>query len=195
MNPQTQRTAGSESCGSDHLGSGGAGIPPVGTLRPSGGTVIPPVGTLRPKRRRRRSRESARALAMLSLLPVHALPVPKVHVEPRRPDGTIAVFDRPTGTQLIVYTPRFDRQFRAGHRGGSWYVRPLIELGSEPVSLAFPTAKAAIDAVAEGRWRMGAGPSSRGGPLIRVIWPPSVCPGDSATGLASRLQERPLQEE
>jgi hypothetical protein len=132
---------------------------------------------------------------MLSLLPVHALPVPKVHVEPRRPDGTIGVFDRPTGTQLIIYTPRFDRQFRAGHRGGSWYVRPLIELGSEPVSYEFPTAKAAIDAVAQGRWRKGVRPSSIGGPLIRVIWPASVCPGQSATDSASRLQERPVQAE
>ena len=74
----------------------------------------------------------------------------------------------------------------------SWYVRPLIELGSEPVSLAFPTAKAAIDAVAEGRWRKEVRPSSSGGPLIRVIWPASVCPGHSATDLASRLQERPV---
>jgi hypothetical protein len=178
MIPNTQGTTGPEDRGTDHPGSGRA--------------VIPPVGTPWPKRRRRRSRESARALAMLSLLPVHALPVPKVHVEPRRPDGSIAVFDRPTGTQLIVYTPRFDRQFRAGHCGGSWYVRPLIELGSEPVSLAFPTAKEAIDAVAEGRWRKGVRPSSRGSPLIRVIWPASVCQGYPATDSASRLQERPV---
>ena len=161
MNPQTQTTAGPDARHAEPLGRSGV--------------VIPPAGTCLQKRRRRRSGESARALAMLNLLPVHALPVPKVHVEPRRPDGSIAVFDRPTGTQLIVYTPRFDRQFRAGHRGGSWYVRPLIELGSEPVSLAFPTAKAAIDAVAEGRWRQGIRASSRGGPLIRVLWPPSVC--------------------
>ncbi len=130
---------------------------------------------------------------MLSLLPVHALPVPKVHVEPRRPDGTIAVFDRPTGTQLVVYTPRFDRQFRAGHRSGSWYVRPLIELGSEPVSQDFPTAKAAIQAVAEGSWRKGVRPSSLGGPLVRVIWPASELPKDSATDQASRVQECPAQ--
>jgi hypothetical protein len=128
---------------------------------------------------------------MLSLLPVHALPVPKVHVEPRRPDGTIAVFDRPTGTQLIVYTPRFDRQFRAGHRSGSWYVRPLLELGGEPVSPDFPTAKAAIEAVAQGRWRKGGRPSSLSTPVIRVIWPASVCPGHSATDPAAHCQERP----
>ena len=118
---------------------------------------------------------------MLSLLPVHALPVPKVHVEPRRPDGSIAVLDRPTGMRLIVYTPRFDRQFRGGHRGGFWYVRPSIELGNEPVSLPFPTAKAAIDAVAEGQWRKGIGPASRGGPIVRVIWPPHVRSAERAT--------------
>ena len=181
MYPQTQNKAGPDGRPAESLGHGSV--------------VIPPAGTCLPKRRRRRSGESARALAMLNLLPVHALPVPKVHVEPRRPDGSIAVFDRPTGTQLIVYTPRFDRQFHAGHRGGSWYVRPLIELGSEPVSLAFPTAKAAIDAVAEGRWRKGTRPGSRGGSSIRVLWPPSECPGDSATGVASRLQEHPVQQE
>src|SRR5271157_5904664 len=131
MIPETQNLVKSEGCSSDVVGSGDAAVPPAGTVRP---------------RRRRRPRESSRrALAMLSLLPVHALPVPKVHVEPRRPDGTIAVFDRPTGMQLIVYTPRFDCQFRAGHRSGRWYVRPLLELGSEPVSPDFPTAKAAID--------------------------------------------------
>jgi hypothetical protein len=133
---------------------------------------------------------------MLSLLPVHALPVPKVHVEPRRPDGTIAVFDRPTGTQLIIYTPRFDRQFRAGHRNGSWYVRPLIELASEPVSQEFPTAKAAIHAVTEGNWRKGIRPSGFGGALIRVIWPAGERPGHSATDqAASRVQECPVQTE
>jgi hypothetical protein len=182
MIPETQNSVKSDGRSSDPMGSGDAAIPPAGTTRP--------------RRRRRRSLESSRrALAMLSLLPVHALPVPKVHVEPRRPDGTIAVFDRPTGTQLIVYTPRFDRQFRAGHRSGSWYVRPLLELGSEPVSPDFPTAKAAIDAVAQDRWRKGVRPSSMGGPVIRVIWPASECPGHSATDQASLVQKCPVPGE
>src|SRR5271168_5419431 len=37
---------------------------------------------------------SAQALAMLTLLPVFATPVPRLRVEPRAPDGRLIVYDR-----------------------------------------------------------------------------------------------------
>ena len=82
-------------------------------MRAGGFSVGPTPASPRP-RSRRRSIFTSRALAMLTLLPVHATSVPRVHVEPRQPDGTLKVLDRFTGQQLIVYTPRFTQQFRAG---------------------------------------------------------------------------------
>jgi len=110
---------------------------------------------------------------MLTLLPVHATAVPRVHVEPRQPDGTLRVLDRPTGQQLIVYTPRFTQQFRAGHRSARWYVRPVTHVGSDPRSLSYPTARGAIEAVTAGRWSLGSSSATGTDPRLRVIWPAS----------------------
>jgi hypothetical protein len=107
---------------------------------------------------------------MLTLLPLHAAAVPRVHVGSRQPDGALRVFDRPTGQELLVYTPRFTAQFRAGHRAGLWYVRPLIYVGVGPQSQAFVTARRAIEAVSAGRWSLALAACIRSRPLPRVIW-------------------------
>jgi hypothetical protein len=114
---------------------------------------------------------SSRALAMLTLLPIHATAVNRVHVEKRQPDGTLRVFDRPTGEHLLVYTPRFTEQFRAGHRTGRWYVRPLVYVGVRPQSPCFATARGAIEAVSAGSWSLSAAAMNRGRVPFRVIWP------------------------
>jgi hypothetical protein len=103
---------------------------------------------------------------------VHAIPLAKVHVGRRQTDGALRVFDRPTGQELVVYTPRFTAQFRAGHRAGRWYVRPLIYVGVKPQSASFTTAKSAIEAVSAGAWNLTtpAATQPRRRPL-RVIWP------------------------
>ncbi len=109
---------------------------------------------------------------MLTLLPVHDAPVNRVHVANRQPDGTLRVFDRPTGQHLLVYTPRFTEQFRAGHRASRWYVRPLIYVGVKPQSHGFATARGAIEAVSSGTWNLTAPVAKHRGPLaLRVIWP------------------------
>jgi hypothetical protein len=125
--------------------------------RPSAGRLgdpspIVPTALARQDRPRRRQVLVSQALTMLTLLPVRATSVPRLHVEPRRPDGTLVVLDRFTGKQLMVYTPRFDQQFRAGHRSGRWYVRPFNYVGANPVSQSFCTARGAIDAVTAGHW-------------------------------------------
>jgi hypothetical protein len=118
---------------------------------------------------------------MLTLLPVHATSVPRVHVEPRQPNGTLRVLDRPTGQQLIVYTPRFNQQFRAGHRSGRWYVRPVTYVGSDPQSSSFTTARAALEAVTAGRWSLDSVTAHRAGLPLRVIWPASDRPRSVAS--------------
>jgi hypothetical protein len=145
-----------------------ASAAPVGAAPPAGRIPAPPrLASRRP------SVSTARALAMLTLQPVHATSVPRVHVEPRQPDGTLRVLDRPTGEQLIVYTPRFTLQFRAGHRSGRWYVRPITHVGSDPRSLSYPTARGAIEAVTAGRWSLGSCSAKGTDPRLRVIWPAS----------------------
>ena len=122
-----------------------------------------------PSRPRRRSPSSSRALAMLTLLPVHAPAVPRVHVEPRHPNGTLRVLDRITGEHLLVYTPRFTAQFDAGHRAGRWYIRPVNHVGIDLRSHGFATARAAIEAVTAGRWSKGTAVASRTVRVPRVI--------------------------
>ncbi|WP_148598052.1 hypothetical protein [Aquisphaera giovannonii] len=97
---------------------------------------------------------AARALAILSLLPVSEIPVPRVHVGGRQSDGSVRVLDRPSGESLVVYTPRFTQQFSSGHLAGRWYVRKLTHVGVIPRSLPFPTARAAVEAVEAGRWAL-----------------------------------------
>ena len=136
----------------------------------------------------RHSRPSSAALAMLTLLPVHAPIVPRVHVEPRHPNGSLRVLDRITGEQLLVYTPRFTAQFRTGHRAGRWYVRPGNHVGIDLRSPGFATARAAIEAVTDGRWSRAAGLGDHPGPAPRVIWPD---PGDGPRhGVRPRLRPR-----
>lgn len=114
--------------------------------------------------------ESARALAMLTLLPVFATPVPRLHVEPKAPDGRLIVYDRALGGQYVVYAPRFVSQFRGGHRAGQWYLRPVLDVGTVPRSVAFPTSRAAIEALKAGRWGLSSNPRYRPDPRLRVIW-------------------------
>ena len=94
--PQTQPTKGSDSQAPASAGRG------------------------RPSRVRYRpwNQGSRRALAMLRLFPVEAAPLPRVHLEAAGADSGLQVFDRPTGQRLLVYTPRFNTQFQAGHRAG-----------------------------------------------------------------------------
>lgn len=81
-------------------------------------------------------------------------PLPRLHVSPKRADGRLYVHDRLTGAELMIYTPRFNSQFRTGHRSGRWYVKPADEVGSTPRSIGFGTAREAVEAVARGAWRL-----------------------------------------
>jgi hypothetical protein len=108
---------------------------------------------------------------MLRLFPVEAPALPRVHVERPCGDEGLRVLDRPTGQRLLVYAPRFNAQFRSGHRPGRWYVRPCDDVGAEPRGPSFATAKAAVEAVAAGRWSFPAVLADRPGPRLRVIWP------------------------
>lgn len=123
--------------------------------------------------RRPTAPSSARDMAMLRLAPVDRLAVPRLHVEPRQVDGGLRVFDRPSGTYVLVYTPRYSVQFGAGHRGGRWYVRTPTQVGGRPQSRDFASARAAVDAVAEGSWRLSAATSAPTtlASRLRVIWP------------------------
>jgi hypothetical protein len=164
MIPDTQ----SKSDPVDHLSGRPETIPSDARAggAPSGGPK-PLSPRLRP---RRRSTSASQALAMLTLLPVHATSLPRVHVELRQPDGTLRVLDRFTGQQLIVYTPLYTQQFRAGHCSGRWYVRPVTHVGIEPTSRSFPTARGAIESVTAGRWSLRSS-STKGPQQLRVIWP------------------------
>ena len=108
---------------------------------------------------------------MLTLLPVHSPIVPRVHVEPCHPNGTLRVLDRFTGEQLLVYTPRFTEQFRAGHRAGNWYVRLVNQVGIDLKSHGFATARMAVEAVTAGHWSKGAAAAHRDDRVPRIIWP------------------------
>lgn len=106
---------------------------------------------------------SARTLALLTRQPVTATPIPRVHVGPRGADGTILVDDRATDRTFLVYTPRRDCEFRAGHRAGLWYVRTSGHVGPSPSSPGFPSADAAIETIRSPRI---AAPR----PRCRVLW-------------------------
>jgi hypothetical protein len=128
---------------------------------------------------------------MLTLLPIHTAPVKRVHVDKRQPDGTLRVFDRPTGQNLVVYTPRFTEQLRAGHRAGRWYVRPLLYVGLQPQSLGFASARGAIEAVSAGAWDLKAPSAKRRHPvLLRVIWPDPAGGPDPSSQLEQRQSRR-----
>ena len=112
--------------------------------------TITPVET----RKRPRCPDSLSALAMLTSCPVRSPALPRLHVAPRTPDGTLAVYDRVSGEEIQVYAPRFKNQFRAGHRAGLWYLRPAKLVESGPHSQGFATARAAVEAIRDGRWAL-----------------------------------------
>lgn len=115
---------------------------------------------------------SARDLAMLRTAPLGGFALPRLHVEPRQADGGLRVLDRPSGTHVLIYTPRHLGQFRAGHRAGRWYVRSLTHVGGQPQSLDFDTARAAVEAVGRGAWkpRPTRAAAASSAPRLRVIW-------------------------
>jgi hypothetical protein len=109
-------------------------------------------GEPRKPRRRVSHPASAHALAMLTLQPVHATPVPRFHVAPSVPNGNVLVNDRVSNERFNVYTPRFVCQFRTGHCAGLWYFRPVSDVGIAPRSPGFPTARTAVEALCTGSW-------------------------------------------
>jgi len=114
----------------------------------------------------------AEAMAMLTLRPVFATPVPRFHIEPRLPTGTLTVYDRSSNEHVRVYAPRFSAQFRAGYRAGRWYLRPMTDVGTTPRSPGFRTAREAIAALDAGRWRIPVPEPHCGGSHtpLRVLW-------------------------
>jgi hypothetical protein len=146
--------------------------PSIGDATSAHGFSAAPRVTARPPSRKL-SVPSARALAMLTLMPVGATSLPRLHVQRRQPDGTLRVLDRPTGQSLVVYTPRFVHQFYAGHRSGRWYIRPSTFVGSEPLSPGFATARAAIEALSSGLWSLISLLTECAGHMPRVVWPES----------------------
>lgn len=95
-----------------------------------------------------------RPIGVRSTFSLAGSPLPRLHVSPRRADGRLYIHDRLTGAELLVYTPAFRSQFRAGHRASRWYVRPADEVGLEPRSVGFATAREAVEAIARGAWRL-----------------------------------------
>lgn len=115
---------------------------------------------------------SAEALSMLTLRPVFTMPVPRHHVAPRAADGALVVHDRATSARFVVYSPRFVYQFRAGHHAGLWYLRPARDAGAIPQSKGFRTARAAVEALRGGVWRLpdAKGRVGRQGTSCRINW-------------------------
>ncbi len=122
------------------------------------------------RRTRRRPFYATQSLRMLSLLPVGGTTVPRLHMERDKPNGMLRVLDRFTGQQLIVYTPRFTQQFRAGHRSGQWYVRPDSYIGATPLSQCFTTPKNAIKGVTTGHWNLPSSFVAAPGKQFHVIY-------------------------
>jgi hypothetical protein len=123
-------------------------------------------------RRRRVYPNCAGAMAMLTLHPVCATPVRRLHIEPKLPSGTLTVYDRSSDEHVRVYSPRFTFQFRAGYQAGQWYLRPVTDVGTAPCSPGFRTAREAIAALDEGRWRIAVPELHRDRPFppLRVLW-------------------------
>jgi hypothetical protein len=112
-------------------------------------------------------------MAMLRLAPLGGFALPRLHVEPRQAAGGLRVFDRPSGSHVLVYTPSYSSQFRAGHRAGRWYVRSTTHVGGRPQSHAFDTAREAVEAVGRGDWALTAErpAATPPPPRLRVVWP------------------------
>jgi hypothetical protein len=109
---------------------------------------------------------------MLTLRPVFTTPVPRHHVESRAADGSRLVHDRATRERFVVYSPRFVHQFNAGHRAGLWYLRPSTDVEAIPRSVGFATARAAVEAVRAGDWRLSRSRllRERPGKPCQVFW-------------------------
>jgi hypothetical protein len=102
---------------------------------------------------------------------VTSVALPTLHQGRRGPSGDLTILDRAGGETYVVYTPRFESQFRNGHRAGLWYLRPSNSVGAEPRSLGFKTLKAAVDALKASSWRLHAATSThRPSSTFRVIW-------------------------
>jgi len=110
------------------------------------------------------------ALAMMTLCPVHTTPLPRLHVAPRAPNGTLMVYDRAWGEQFLVYSPRFIHQFQAGHRAGFWYLRPATGVESGPQSQGYATAHTAIEALRAGHRGLSTVIRDQSRKLARVTW-------------------------
>jgi hypothetical protein len=124
-------------------------------------------------RRGRSYPNCAATMAMLTLRPVLATPVPRFHIEPKLPTGTLTVIDRSSNEPVRVYSPRFTYEFRAGYQAGRWYLRSMTDVGTTPRSPGFRTAREAIAALATGRWRLTARDPRPNGSraLLRALWP------------------------
>jgi hypothetical protein len=122
------------------------------------------------RRYQRRLRGCQAAIAMLTLRPVFATPIPRHHVERNSPNGTLIIQDRATSDSFVIYSPRFVHQFCAGHHAGKWYVRPLTDLGAAPCSPPFPAAGLAFDALRAGGLSIFAKARYRSRESPRVIW-------------------------
>ena len=118
----------------------------------------------------RTNKSSAHALAMLTRQPVFMASLPRFHVKPREVDGTLVVVDRASNEQFKVYTPRFMSQFRAGHRSGLWYLRPVGDIGLAPRSSGFRAASDAVEAIRSRHWNPSSSPTNRRRTRCRVIW-------------------------
>ncbi|WP_337176945.1 hypothetical protein [Paludisphaera sp.] len=125
-------------------------------------------------RRRPTIASSSRDMAMLRVAPVDSISLPRAHAAHRQASGAFRLHDRPSGEDVLVYTPMFRSQFESGHRAGRWYVRPVTSVGGSPHSIPFASAKEAIDAVGRDAWRLRVFRDDRVArrqrPRLRVIW-------------------------
>jgi hypothetical protein len=111
-----------------------------------------------------------KALAMLIQNPITHTPVPRMHLAPVKTAGTLIVHDRASGERFRIYTPKFEAQFRAGHRYGLWYACPANATGPQPASRGFANARDAVDALKQGLWSQTGPVAKAPPPLLRIIW-------------------------
>ena len=128
-------------------------------------------------RRRPTAAGCLQALALMAQYPTTRVPLPRLHVAPVRHAGTLFVLDRASGERFAIYTPKYEAQFREGHRAGLWYARPVDSTGSRPISRGFSTAREAAEALKQGRWRRAeptSTPATRN--HLRIHWTPLHTP-------------------
>ena len=103
-------------------------------------------------------------------LSIFDISLPRLHVKPRRVDGSCLVLDRASDQLFQIYTPRFISQFRAGYRYGFWYLRRTGDLECSPRSPGFPTAQEAIAAIQSSRWDSSPTNKNRLRSRCKVSW-------------------------